>query len=467
MHDSFEKEVQRKMEEMQLTPSAPVWEKIEVEIKGKKKRRRGVFWLLLAGLLLAGGGWWGYQSLHKDHLQASMQTEIRTKKSNPDTSASTQTYPHSPDPTDAAAKAIALEPIVRLTKKLKRYPAPAAVKKPTRFEGVTAEVAEPKNVRTVTSRDQTGTSLIKEDKKRGAEANGSKSKEMITSISETTPSTKNTDTPGVAKEQIPVITDSAPKPTISKEQVLPAAIDSSLKKKVAAASKAWKKQLSISIGRSSYQNYSTAVNQLNYSSPITGAGSNGNFAFYYPRPASAGFGFSTGLALLKQLGKKWELGVGLQYAYYSTQISVGDKKAMDTAVTFNMEKIAVDEFFTNTGNNNYINRFHVLEIPIRFSYQPLSTLPVFLSAGASYGRLVSTNALTYSRPSNLYYKNKENYNRNYLSVNASVQYRFKSKKRFSIQTGPLVQYNLKRLQKEDITNIPHLFFAGLKTDIRF
>jgi hypothetical protein len=109
----------------------------------------------------------------------------------------------------------------------------------------------------------------------------------------------------------------------------------------------------------------------------------------------------------------------------------------------------------------------VAEIPVRFSYQPLQKLPLHISVSASYGRLLSTNALTYSRPSNLYYKNKENYNRDYMPITASVQYRFKSKKSFAIQTGPVIQYNVVKLQKENLSNIPHMFFAGLKTDIRF
>jgi hypothetical protein len=132
-----------------------------------------------------------------------------------------------------------------------------------------------------------------------------------------------------------------------------------------------------------------------------------------------------------------------------------------------MDKVAVDEFYTNTSRNNYTSRFHVVEIPVSFSYKPVQKAPLHISVGISYGRLLSTNALTYSRTSNLYYENKENYNRDYVPLTASVQYRFGGKRGMAIQTGPVIQYNLLKLQKEDLSNIPHLFFAGLKTDIRF
>src|SRR5687768_445633 len=55
MHEqSFEKQVQQKMDELSLTPSAPVWQKVEEQIRKKKERRRVLFWML--PLLLAGGG---------------------------------------------------------------------------------------------------------------------------------------------------------------------------------------------------------------------------------------------------------------------------------------------------------------------------------------------------------------------------------------------------------------------------
>ena len=69
MQDRFEKEVQHKMEELKLTPSAPVWEKIELEIRPEKKRRRAILWFLLAGLFLSGSAWWLYQSFGNNDRQ--------------------------------------------------------------------------------------------------------------------------------------------------------------------------------------------------------------------------------------------------------------------------------------------------------------------------------------------------------------------------------------------------------------
>src|SRR4051812_31456325 len=55
--NNFEKRVQQKLDELQLTPSEPVWQNIELAIR-KKRERRLIFWFI-PFLLVAGGlVWW-------------------------------------------------------------------------------------------------------------------------------------------------------------------------------------------------------------------------------------------------------------------------------------------------------------------------------------------------------------------------------------------------------------------------
>ena len=54
---NFEKQVKQKMEELSLTPSEPVWKKVEEQIQKKRNRRRFFFWLPLTVLLIGGGLW--------------------------------------------------------------------------------------------------------------------------------------------------------------------------------------------------------------------------------------------------------------------------------------------------------------------------------------------------------------------------------------------------------------------------
>lgn len=101
MQNDFEKQVQQKMEELDLIPSAPVWEKIELQIRDKKDRRRYVLWFFLLCLLLGGGVAW--LSMQSDDLKSLSKTEgqyehsqnnnLNTVTSIPETSSSTKDQP--------------------------------------------------------------------------------------------------------------------------------------------------------------------------------------------------------------------------------------------------------------------------------------------------------------------------------------------------------------------------------------
>ncbi len=91
MHDSFEKKVQKKMEELSLTPSAPVWEKVEMEIKPEKKKKRAFFWIPFLGLLLAGG--YAAYILFNDKKEAQVSSTFLPSK-NIDNDESTITKQH-------------------------------------------------------------------------------------------------------------------------------------------------------------------------------------------------------------------------------------------------------------------------------------------------------------------------------------------------------------------------------------
>ena len=52
--NNFEKQVQQKMDELQLRPSAEVWEEVEKRIRKEKRRRRFIIWFFLFGVLALG-----------------------------------------------------------------------------------------------------------------------------------------------------------------------------------------------------------------------------------------------------------------------------------------------------------------------------------------------------------------------------------------------------------------------------
>src|SRR5690242_18897209 len=91
--NNFEKSVQQKLDELQLTPSEPVWQKVEAAIK-KRRERRLVFWLLPTLLLTGGLFWWQLtpQQSENSAQQATHKSapQVQQTFSNPHAIQSTQ-----------------------------------------------------------------------------------------------------------------------------------------------------------------------------------------------------------------------------------------------------------------------------------------------------------------------------------------------------------------------------------------
>ena len=75
--NEFEKQVQQKMEELKLVPSAAVWQKIEPQIKKEKRRR----WILILIPLLIALSYGGYEFLNTDKSASTAQNSL-TSNSN-------------------------------------------------------------------------------------------------------------------------------------------------------------------------------------------------------------------------------------------------------------------------------------------------------------------------------------------------------------------------------------------------
>lgn len=472
MQGSFERDIQRKMDELRLTPSAPVWEKIETEIKPEKKKRRGILWLLFAGLLLVGGGWWGYQSLLNKpaELSGPLKTDtLQTPKPSSKTVAE-----------NIPAKEVE-NSVATLTPERKKQ----SVNKPVQSrKSENKETTAQAMVQGMPAKTSYEEEKFMVENNPVPVNNPSGRKQQIVTNRNTEESLQRNDAAQSLPTPLPVIkplgavdtTETMTADSNSKKAVVPQELpkpvtDTVLKKKVASKSKKWRKEVMIAIGGSNYTagplfGSSAARDAIANSNYLSSGGGFAQTPVYRPSKTTAGLGFSAGFGLGKKLSTKWEISFGLQYAYYSTGTKVGDKKTADTTVSFNMDKAAASGFYTNTGLSNYTNRFHALQAPVTVAFQPKTNLPIFVSAGVAYGYLLSTNALTFSPTSNLYYQNKKNYNRHQVPLTAAVQWRVKLKN-VSVQAGPFVQYNLVKLQQEVSSGNQHLLFAGLKTGISF
>jgi hypothetical protein len=449
MQNSFEKDVQQKMDELRLTPSAPVWEKVAIEIRAEKKKRRGIIWFLLAGLLLA-GAWLLYPSLGKQPQLSTEKTSAQPENKRASNNLSTHAENKGPDAvTDHKEGGIS-------------KPQQATTHLQKHQRGETTGPATSINKASDAS-NQLQKSAVVENNLNVAQKveKNIASKQTAVAVTEQVSKKLSINSSGnlpINKKEKSV--DSAEKKT-ALENALPNKPDTVLKRKVASATQ-WKKRLTVNAGWSGYADIFNSQLQsapLNYSYSATSTS---------PGVASkvaAGPSLSIGFSLSKKIGGRWEFAAGIQYTYASTHQKVGDKKQGDTAVRFSSDKVMANSFYNNAGTNNYTNRFHFIEMPVSLSFKPSLHLPLYVSVGASYGRLLSTTALTFSSASSLYYQNKSNYLRNTLPVFTSVQWELYAKKRFSLRTGPFIHYNLLKLRKENDDGTPHQLLAGLQTAI--
>lgn len=472
MHDSFEKEVQKKMEELNLTPSAPVWEKIELEIRPEKKRRRAIFWLFF-GLLLLSGGFFTY-----DLWQPARQAvdPVATPKSSANTTAPTTTTPSEENKNPLSTKQ-------NKEKISGTVDAPSDLNPPsTNKKQIAVTVQNKKAFKREITGDRITVSTYHPSKK-------NESKAILQQPVNTITTDKQTDrneavkvpgeisllknNPLTVADTVAVVPNTILKDTVTQPQETklpePTSADTAAKKKIAANSK-WKKKINMAVGKSGYGSISIlngyALNDANASpSPATGVG---NGIIGRPSDVKNGLAYSVGFALARKLNEQIEVSFGLQYTHYSTTINVGSNRRTDTVFQSSMGSFAASRYYTNTNaNNKYVNRFHTLEVPVTVSYKPVLKWPVLVSVGASYGRLLSTNALTYSSNSNLYYQDKENYVRQMLPLFSSIEAELFGKKKTSFRIGPFLQYNLLKIKKENKGNAEHLVFAGVKSSIIF
>ncbi|RYZ31069.1 MAG: hypothetical protein EOO10_00450 [Chitinophagaceae bacterium] len=472
MHDSFEKEVLKKMEELNLTPTAPVWQKIELEIRPEKKRRRAFFWLFF-GLLFLGGGFFTYK-LFQPAKQSTSQLKV------PDKITNTKT-PIAPTPLE--------ENKVTSTEKEKEYnPAtgPSSIDKKTgAFKPGNIAFLEPKkavpsgkknnNSRSISKVPVTTNKLdvaLKDPVKNTTSIDKEIFEQPQTEISKEPKPELPKDIQTINRDTVVVTTITALKDSISQQQEAKQpsiSTDTSAKKKIVLNNK-WKKKINIAIGSSGYGSISVfkgyAMADANGSpSPATGVG---NGIISKPSDIKNGVAYSAGFALARKLSEHIEVSLGLQYTHYSTTINVGTNRRSDTILQSGAGSFAANQYYTNTNaNNKYVNRFHTLELPVTISYKPVLKWPVLLSVGAAYGQLLSTNALTYSGTANLYYQDKGNYVHQMLPLFSSIEAELFGKKRTSFRIGPIMQYNLLKIKKENTGNDSHLVFAGIKSSIIF
>ena len=455
MQGSFEKRVQEKLDELKLTPSAPVWEKIELQTSNKKKRRKGLLWIPLLILLFLGAGWW--------LLQQNTGKPAATVSEAIIPSAETQTNL----PELERAEKENMEPVISETPEQTIKPQNSVTGRRNNDRNKTTPLSFSVKQRVVerSNRNRLQKIIDKEQNTKKSITkllnekipNGRIDKNNTTSENES--STEN---------EHPVAADSlVQNKTVQIDSlVTPVNVDTvAAKPKVASLNKKWRIALSAQAGWSSPASALSSSARLDYSSPVqnNSGGFTNNAA--YPNGSSGNRAFAVGVGLSRAISSRLQFGFGLSYHTFRSQTQVGSFRPLDTMLRYQSALVDVGGYYRNGNQQDFTTRTSVLELPVSLDYKLFRSLPLYLSAGGAYGRLLKSNALTFDRTSNVYYQNEQNLRKHQFSLFSSVQYAILTNKTFSLRAGPVVHYQLTSFQKQTGTSSQRLLFAGVKTTI--
>ena len=452
----FEKHIQNAMESFSLSPSDNVWEKVAEQIAKKRKKRRFILWFLIIIVLLGASFLWMAES-RKQQRKESANNYIERKDSKTNNATFNQI---------AKTKLVANDTNIITNRTFKIIGLP-------KYDADTYL----HNVKQTKISSSTQMKLSKKLPANENEKSGPfkiEHNDSIDKISKQRLAQKLKAEYAMFDPNQPVkelkVEDSVLAVNQLTAQVKP---DSILFPKTNPPKKInkvkWDMGFNVCVGLS---NNLASVNQ---------AGNNENNSYDVSLSNSPGMeagskrlnfinsgSLGLGVFMQKQLTEKFKLAIGLTYHFYQAKSKVGDKK--DTRFSFYdsllLQSVSVNSFYNQGSLIAFSNKYHLLEIPISFSYKINSNNkhPIMISAGVSPGLLIASNALFENKYKRIYYEDKAQFNRLNLSVNTGVLYALKKGKHFKIEIGPMLQYQLNNLTKPNATTQQHLIFTGIKTN---
>lgn len=463
-NSEFEKNMQQKMEELKLTPSDTVWDRVESVLPGEKKRRRWFIFILLFAVLTT-GSLYLWESINAKDISKS-QADTTTDETN-FTATGIEKGDNNTNVVDSNSIIIKNKMPIKVDS---NAPVISALNKKTgtsAFSKINMKKAGAVNLITV-SEDN----LVDKNKpliKIKAAVNvRTKPSQPISDSEEivTTPVNKNVST---TKVNDFVIEDTAVSKTddliaakekdISDTLAMVKTDSASITKKevvIKKNKKKWEFGIDMAAGASAVKTglfsntafYSDRVSANLNSSPgtqVTGFNA-------IPNKPQSGLAFNAGFYAERAIMERWKFKTGLNYLYQSNNIKVGSK--VDSMATFNVDRnksIEASSYFRSGNSYSYKNKFHLLEIPVLLQYQLSKRSPVIIEFGPTVGYLLGSNALVYSNSSSAYFTDKNIFNKLLLSVNAGAGFTIAHQSKWPLTVGYRFKYSIGSVIKTSLS----------------
>ncbi|MEP7317843.1 MAG: hypothetical protein ABI921_03855 [Panacibacter sp.] len=486
--NDFEKQVKEAMEGFSLTPSQPVWNKIEQQLPRQKRRRRFiVFFFLFAGLLA--GGYFLYHELNEGNKSNNNNLATVTKNAN-DTLTNktaekqiTETNKIASSEQQSIQKEQAVviptykTPTLQSSTKQFNKQEHSAV--PQSFENVTNNIPATNlsdaAITTVQQQiaDNKETALHTEpadniDVAPSQPAPSLQTDEVVVGVDTTAVATAIPIQPDSLKLQSLKDTSFAATTTAKKQ---PVKID---------INKKWQWGITASYGGAdvveNFFNLGTSFEKnYDYASPgsVGGGGQNNydRYNFNVSKQVKAKGSYTAGIALKKQLTARSSFISGIQYTNLRTQIETGIKKDTTAVFLYNNEISApftsLSSFYKPGYGNSHINNYHFIELPFIYQHQlnRSQKFAVNWNAGITLSQLIASNAIVFDYTNQAFYNNNKLLHKTQVGMLAGLNMQFNYNKHTAINIGPQFQYNLTNLFRNSSYGKQHLISYGLKASV--
>jgi hypothetical protein len=490
--NNFEKKVQQRMEELNISPSGAVWDKVYARIK-KEKRRRFILWFLFAGILLLGGGafWLSEKKdtgMISDHTADKKNTTDKETKEgnavmlNKIDNREKETHEKLKQPENKAQPAI--EKGVVTEKKgalIKEFKLPQKFKKNYTAGGQDQPAKKskykPASIEPVESPKANQQSDLK---------NADAGKILPSDLTEqkTGEIKNNTDKPLQKPDLDSLQHGNIQQPSVlNKDSVIRRTTvnDSSVKQKaenpkdpaIAAikkepSSKKWSWGVHFTPGISSMNEQLLSLGNTksaDFSSSPNSTGGGAAAPRAGPSVSKPGLAFQVGVFVQRNLSRRTKFETGLQYAYYSDRITVGRRNG-----SVNQSLLDYSVIHSAGDSIKFTNRYHFLELPagvkIQMNKKPVK--PLYLNMGFNIGWMAGTNALVYDTASGgIYYNSKKHFNRLQFSLSLGLDWTLFKNDKIEWHIGPVINLHFDQMLNNPLDRNKYLFFAGIRTSILF
>ena len=465
--NKFEKQVQQKMDELEIRPSDTVWEKIESQLEKKKNHRWGLIILFLLSGLILSGGYWLWHTRHQTFSQQNNSENVNSKKTNSEKSIS-----------DISTK----------ENKTIQSKGNSVTKPPQQRNNETADVIEENNdnknntqhykflISSKTNSEiklkEKETIAFSKKKEMLAEITNEKGTEIIPSQLLQKPSAhenSNVATGDSIQEKInsdslsnPVTANVATKDNgTSNQKPAHAEAEKQVNKNK------WKFGILFSGGISGVGNNFLGLNNSipeDFSnSAAPGQTNPGQTLQILPSQIKSGFGFVAGVLAEKSISQKTKFELGINFKSFNTSISLYDSAGTYRAAVYSLSS-------SLNKSISYINRFNFIEVPFSIKIQigKGKNIPLVWQGGFSVAELINSNALQINPSAGYnYFHDNSIFNKTQIGFNTAFFASLFSKQKTSILIGPYFYYGASRIANEGIYSKKHFVFAGLHTEIIF